>query len=162
MNAIDTSTWGEFHIGELFHIIKGTRLKSTDRIAGEIPYVGASQFNNGVTHFIANDEHLHPGNVLTVCYNGPVGTTFYQPNAFWATDDVNILYPREKVSKEALLFATPIIQKKGTEYAYTNKWKLDDMKCANIRLPAAKSGKPDWEYMKYRMQKIIEIQSRKI
>lgn len=89
---IAPDTWGEFRIDQLFRVAKGSRLKSTDRTPGSIPYVGASQFNNGITHFIGNDEHLHPGGVLTVCYNGPVGTTFYQPNEFWATDDVNVLW----------------------------------------------------------------------
>src|SRR5699024_3865600 len=124
----------------LFNVVKGSRLRSTDRSPGDIPYVGASQFNNGITHYIGNDEHIHPGGVLTVCYNGPVGTTFYQPEAFWATDDVNVLYPLSTVSPETLLFIAPIIEKVESNYAYIDKWKLEDMKAAHIKLPVDVTG----------------------
>ncbi len=159
---IDPDIWGEFRIDQLFRVVKGSRLKSTDRTPGDIPYVGASQFNNGITHFIGNDEHLHPGGVLTVCYNGPVGTTFYQPNEFWATDDVNVLYPLNDVSPEALLFIAPIIEKIGSKYAYIDKWKLADMKAAIIKLPVEMSGNPDWVYMERVMHSIIKTQESKL
>lgn len=158
MSAIDTSTWGEFRVDELFRIVKGARLTTAQRLPGEIPYVGASQFNNGITHYIGNDEKLHPGGVLSVCYNGPVGTTFYQPDPFWATDDVNVLYPKDEVSMEALLFVAPAIAKIGSEYAYIDKWKLSDMESAKIRLPQTSSGEPDWEFMERRMFRLIERQ----
>ncbi|CAB0768615.1 Restriction enzyme BgcI subunit beta [Corynebacterium diphtheriae] len=145
--TVDIETWKDFRIDELFNVVKGSRLRSTDRTPGDIPYVGASQFNNGITHYIGNDEHVHPGGVLTVCYNGPVGTTFYQPNDFWATDDVNVLYPLNKVSPETLLFLAPIIERVGSNYAYIDKWKLEDMRAANIKLPVDGTGAPDWAYM---------------
>lgn len=159
---IAPETWGEFRIDQLFRVAKGSRLKSTDRTPGNIPYVGASQFNNGITHFIGNDEHLHPGGVLTVCYNGPVGTTFYQPVEFWATDDVNVLYPLNEMSAEALLFIAPIIEKIGAKYAYIDKWKIADMKAAIIKLPVDKSSKPDWAYMERVMRSFVEAQESKL
>ena len=146
---------GEFYIGDLFDIVKGSRLKSTDQTLGSIPYVGASQFNNGITHYIGNNEHIHPGGVLTVCYDGPVGTTFYQPEPFWVTDSVNVLYPRKELSTEILLFITPIIQRVGSNFNYNDKWKLADMKTATIKLPADSSGNPDWDYMESTMKKVL-------
>lgn len=162
MTVIDTSLWGEFRIEEVFTLVKGTRLKSTDRIPGNIPYVGASQFNNGVTHLIANDDAIHPGGVLTVCYNGPVGTTFYQPEPFWATDDVNVLYPKTDLSVEVLLFIAPIIKEIGSKYAYVDKWKMKDMAASILHLPVTKSGDPDWGYMEQEMRCVIEKQKSKL
>ena len=153
---VDVSPWANFRIDQLFNVVKGSRLRSTDRSPGDIPYVGASQFNNGITHYIGNDEHIHPGGVLTVCYNGPVGTTFYQPEAFWATDDVNVLYPLSTVSPETLLFIAPIIEKVGSNYAYIDKWKLEDMKAANIKLPVDVTGAPDWAFMESAMKTLLE------
>lgn len=153
---VDITAWADFRIDQLFNVVKGSRLRSTDRTPGNIPYVGASQFNNGITHFIGNDEHIHPGGVLTVCYNGPVGATFYQPNDFWATDDVNVLYPMSTVSPEALLFIAPIIERVGSNYAYVDKWKLEDMKVAKIKLPVDATGNPDWAYMESTMKKLLE------
>lgn len=154
--AVDTHTWADFRIDKIFNVVKGSRLKSTDRIPGDIPYVGASQFNNGITHYIGNDERIHSGGVLTVCYNGPVGTTFYQPNDFWATDDVNVLYPLFKISPETLLFIAPIIEQVGKNYAYVDKWKLADMKAAVIKLPVDAAGAPDWVYMESTMKDLLE------
>lgn len=92
-DPLDTSKWGIFRIGELFDIVKGSRLTKADMHEGSIRYVGASSFNNGITTYISNDEHLHPANTLTVCYNGSdIGRTFYQTDPYWATDDVNVLY----------------------------------------------------------------------
>lgn len=159
---IDPDTWGEFRIDQLFRVVKGSRLRSTDRTPGDTPYVGASQFNNGITHYIGNDERLHPGGVLTVCYNGPVGTTFYQPTHFWATDDVNVLYPLKDVSMETLLFIAPIIEKVGSKYAYIDKWKLADMKATIIKLPIDASGFPDWAHMERVMLAFIEAQEAKL
>ena len=138
------------------NVVKGSRLRSTDRTPGTIPYVGASRFNNGITHYIGNDEHVHPGGVLTVCYNGPVGTTFYQPDDFWATDDVNVLYPVSTVSPEALLFIAPVIEQVGSNYAYVDKWKLADMKAAKIKLPVDATGAPDWAYMESVMKALLK------
>lgn len=152
---INISGWHEFRLDELFTIIKGSRLKSTDRIPGEIPYVGASRFNNGITQYISNDEHLHPGGVLTVCYNGPVGTAFYQPIQFWATDDVNVLYPATPMSMEILLFVAAAIEKVGANYAYTDKWKIDDMAASKIPLPTTSSGTPDFDFITNHMRTLI-------
>lgn len=159
---IDTSPWGSFRLDELFTIVKGSRLTTAQRVPGDTPYVGASQFNNGITHYIGNDEKVHPGGVLTVCYNGPVGTTFYQPNSFWATDDVNVLYPKTEVSKESLLFIAPIIQTVGSEYAYTNKWKKDDMAATFINLPQNYDGLPNWKYMHDYIFKLIKHQKNNL
>lgn len=154
--CINIDGWREFCIDQLFNVVKGSRLKSTDRMPGTIPYVGASRFNNGITHYIGNDEHVHPGGVLTVCYNGPVGTTFYQPDDFWATDDVNVLYPVNKVSPEALMFIAPVIERVGSNYVYVDKWKLADMKAAKIKLPVDAAGDPDWSYMESTMKDLLE------
>lgn len=159
---IDTSVWRQFRIDELFTLVKGTRLRSTDRFPGDIPYVGASQFNNGITHHIANNEAIHPGGVLTVCYNGPVGTTFYQPEPFWATDDVNVLYPKAAVPIETLLFIAPLIKEVGSKYAYVNKWKMADMAATDICLPVTPTGDPDWGYMQQLMQEKLAQQEFKL
>lgn len=159
---VDSSNWAEFRLEELFTVRKGSRLTTVQRTPGDIPYIGASQFNNGVTQHIGNNERIHPGGVLTVCYNGPVGTTFYQPNPFWATDDVNVLYPKTEVPKEALLFVVPIIEHVGKRYAYTDKWKLADMKSAAIRLPQTADGEPDWRYMELFMTELLAEQEAEL
>lgn len=153
---IDLTGWQPFRIGALFNVTKGSRLRSLDRLEGDIPYVGASLFNNGYTHMISNDEHIHPGNVLTTAYNGTIpGKTFYQPVPFWATDDVNVLYPKFEMNVELGLFIAPLIEVVGKNYVYVDKWKLQDMIDALIFLPVTSAGDPDWDFMEQTMRDVM-------
>lgn len=154
---VDTSQWGEFRVGDLFDVVKGSRLKSVDRLDGDIPYIGATMFDNGVVQYIENDENVHEGGLLTVCYDGPVGTTFYQPERFWVTDSANVLYPKFDMSEAMGLFLVPVIQEVGSKYAYVDKWKMEDMKNAILTLPAMSNGDPDWTTMESVMKQRIEI-----
>lgn len=156
MSIIDTSQWGDFRIGELFEVVKGSRLTKAAMRGGDIRYVGASQFNNGVTGTIGNNDHLHPGNVLTVCYNGPVGTTFYQDEVFWASDDVNVLYPKFDMTSRTGMFIVPIIERLGSAYAYVDKWSLEVMKSSILHLPVTPAGDPDWDMMEQTMREVTE------
>ena len=89
MGKIDTSKWEAFPISMLFSVVKGTRLTKANMRDGNINFIGASTINNGITAHIANDEHIHPENTITITYNGSVGEAFYQDKIFWASDDVN-------------------------------------------------------------------------
>ena len=62
---------------------------------GNINFIGATDSNNGVTNKIGNDEYCFTGNKITVSYNGSIARAFYQKNAFWASDDVNVLSLKE-------------------------------------------------------------------
>lgn len=144
---IDNQYWRKYMIGDLFIIKKGKRLTKTDMREGNINFIGASAVNNGVTAKIANNEYLHPPNTITVNYNGSVGVSFYQDEPFWASDDVNVLYPLFPLNKNIAMFLIPIIQSKGRQYAFVDKWKKEYMEKESLRLPACADGKPDWQYM---------------
>lgn len=151
---IDTSEWKRFPLSTLFVIKKGTRLTKADMQVGNIRFIGASAFNNGITKYISNNEALSPANVLTVNYNGSIGETFYQDKEFWASDDVNVLIPRFKMNRYIALFIAPLIKKTGqNKYAFIDKWKLADMERDCILLPANPLGQPDWKYMEKYMKK---------
>lgn len=155
-HKIDTSGWKEFKIGDLFDVIKGTRLTKADMKQGNYRFIGSSAINNGVTAYIENDEHIHAGNKLTVCYNGSIGETFYQDLPFWASDDVNVLYPKTTMSKNVCMFIAPIIKCISKKYSYVNKWRQYVMQEEYVRLPVTDEGLPDFEYMDTYMQRIME------
>ena len=104
-------------------------------------------FNNGVTALVGNDNEINEANTITVSYNGSVGQSFFQPEPYWASDDVNILTPKFKINLYIALFLTSIIRHVGQNYAFMDKWVLESMKSTTILLPADKLGKPDWEFM---------------
>jgi hypothetical protein len=153
---VDINGWREFKMGELFNIVKGKRLTKANMVEGETNFIGSSAVNNGITARIGNTEYVHAGGVLTVCYNGSVGETFFQDEEFWASDDVNILDPKKDVSRNAMLFVGAVIRHAGQSYSWANKWTRDVMLTTPITLPATESGDPDWEYMDSYMSKIMD------
>ena len=144
---LDISSWKLFQISELFNVQKGKRLTKSDMKDGKIRFIGASAINNGITAYISNDEHLHSQNTITLSYNGSIGEAFYQDEMFWASDDVNVLYPKFEMNREMALFMIPLLKTAGKRYAFIDKWKKEDMEKSKIPLPADKDGNPDYKYM---------------
>lgn len=155
MKPIETESWAPFAIGELFDVVKGTRLTKAAMLPGDIRFIGSSAMNNGVTAYIGNDEHLHSANTITVCYNGSVGESFYQDEPFWASDDVNVLYPKFDLTRNIALFITPLLREVGHGYSYIDKWKQDVMASDSILLPVCDDGSPDWLRMDTFMTDVI-------
>ena len=153
MARIDTSRWKCFAIGQIFDVIKGTRLTKANMKTGNIRFIGSSAMNNGCTAMVGN---MHPANKITVCYNGSVGETFYQDQPFLASDDVNVLYPKFDMTKEIALFIVPLIKTISTKYNYVDKWKQEVMVADEIMLPCTDDGEPDCDYMSSYMKKILE------
>lgn len=153
---IDVTSWKEFVIGDLFDVVKGTRLTKANMKPGNIRFIGSSAMNNGITATISNSTNLHPANTLTVCYNGSIGETFYQDEQFWASDDVNVLYPKFEMTRSIAMFIAPILKRVSARYMYTDKWKKETMEKDVIKLPVNASGEPDWDYMESYMSQVMQ------
>ncbi len=154
---VDTESWGKFTIQSLFEVVKGKRLTKADMREGNIRFIGASSNNNGITAFISNEGHIHPANTITLSYNGSVGEAFYQEEKFWASDDVNVLYPRFALNKYIALFMIPLLKRAGQQYAFIDKWKKEDMEKDFIMLPVDENGNPDFDYMEQHMKHAEEV-----
>lgn len=152
MSKIDTQAWKPFQISDLFSIVKGKRLTKADMVEGQLRFIGASAINNGITAFISNEEHLHPSNTITISYNGSVGEAFYQDEPFWASDDVNVLYPKFEMNRHIAMFIIPVLKKAGQRYRFIDKWKKEDMERDCIILPVDQTGRPDFSYMETYMK----------
>ncbi|MBR3085469.1 MAG: restriction endonuclease subunit S [Kiritimatiellae bacterium] len=155
MKKIVTATWKPFALGGpggLFDIVKGTRLTKSNMRDGAINFVGASAMNNGITAKIANDEHIHSAGTISVSYNGSIGEAFYQAAPFWASDDINVLYPRFTMSREIAMFFLPLIRRLGKNFAFSDKWTKDQMEKTMVPLPATSSGAPDFAFMENYMK----------
>lgn len=138
------SEW--FTLQALFDIKKGKRLTKEKMAAGTTPFIGSTELNNGVTASIA-DVPIHKGNTISVTYNGSVAEAFYQPADFWASDDVNVLYPKFELNEYRALFLTTLIRREKYRFNYGRKWHLERMQESKIRLPITSAGKPDWQFM---------------
>jgi hypothetical protein len=142
-----TDKWVPFRYDSLFDIKKGRRLTKSEMTEGKTPFIGAIDSNNGYRQYV-NVEPNHEGNTITVNYNGNgVAEAFYQAAPFWASDDVNILYPRFPLNAHVAMFICALIRKEKFRFSYGRKWHLERMKQSVLRLPATASGEPDWAFM---------------
>ncbi|MDR2438094.1 MAG: restriction endonuclease subunit S [Planctomycetaceae bacterium] len=144
---LDPLNWQWFCYGDLFKIVKGKRLTKENMITVTVPFIGATEFNNGVTAYIDNDQFIHSGNKITVSYNGSVGRAFYQPTDFFACDDVNVLEPRFNLNRYIAIFITTLIEQEQYRFNYGRKWTKEKMELSKIKLPVTSNGVPDWEFM---------------
>lgn len=139
--------FGKFKASDLFDIKKGKRLTKADMTKGDINFIGSTATNNGVTAKIGNTEYLHPGYTITVSYNGSVGEVFLQEEHFWASDDVNVWYPKFKFNTKVIEYMMTAIKKCREKYNYAAKWTLDKMQNEMLTLPITPDGDIDFDYM---------------
>lgn len=139
--------WLPFRYEKIFDVRKGKRLTKANMKPGDTPFIGAIDFNNGHRQYVDVPPE-HEANTITVNYNGNgVAEAFYQPVPFWASDDVNVLYPRFDLNPHVAMFLCALIRKEKYRFSYGRKWGLVRMKKSVIRLPATATGEPDWAFI---------------
>jgi len=144
---LNTDSWKMFALQDIFEIRKGQRLTKANMIPGDTPYIGASDTSNGVTARIGQVP-IHQGGTISVSYNGSVAEAFYQPVSYWATDDVNVLYPKGfELTPSTALFICTVIRLEKYRFNYGRKWHLERMRESTVKLPVNKHGEPDWGYI---------------
>lgn len=162
---VDVSKWGEFKVGELFDMFPGRRLKKGDFEDGDIPFVMASSYNNGVVTTLSNPISMNE-NFLTADIFGNV---FYQKELVGYGDDncgLKLKY-RDGRPNEYLFLAT-MISSISVQASFTNKlrgtWYIEQ----TILLPL----KPyqgdysqediDWDYMESFMSKFQNLAKNRV
>lgn len=139
--------WKPFRIGDLFDLHKGKRLTKLNRMPGSVPFIGALDKNNGLVQNVAGVA-AHPAGAMTCNYNGNgVAEAFYQPAPFMASDDVNVLYPKFKLTPAIAMFVATMFRAEKYRFSYGRKWHVERMRDSTIWLPTIKAGTPDWEFM---------------
>ena len=163
---LNDRNWNNFRYDEIFDIKKGFyNKKPVEVIGGDIPFIGATDSNNGVTSLCdletiehtsktgdeknaPIEEKLYNGNCITVSNNGSVGYAFYQSKEFTCTHDVNPLYLKGyDLNPYIAMFLCTIIEKDRFRWTYGRKWRPARMPSSIISLPATESGSPDWQFM---------------
>ena len=163
---LNTHQWKEFKYPEIFDIRKGFYNKKPEHnVAGIIPFLGATEKNNGVTEYYSIEdiklaskngddantqisEKLFPPNAVCVTNNGSVGFAFFQDRQFTCSHDVNPLYLRDdEFNVYTGLFVAAVIMKDRYRWDYGRKWRPARMEKSVISLPQNAKGKPDWGFM---------------
>lgn len=163
---LNVDKWKEFNYIDIFEIRKGFYNKKPEHVVpGDIPFLGATDKNNGVTEYYSLEdieiasktgnepnsplsEKIFPAHALCVTNNGSVGFAYYQNREFTCSHDVNPLYIIDGDFNEyTALFVATVIKKDRYRWAYGRKWRPERMVKSKIMLPVTDTGKPDWHYM---------------
>lgn len=143
---LNTVEWKYFKLTALFKITGSKTTSLLDLIdygEGEYPYVTTKATNNGVAGFY--NFFTESGNVLTVD-SAVSGYCSYQPLGFSASDHVEKLIPKFKMTKYVAMFLVTILNLEIYRYNYGRKASQTRMKKISIKLPS-KNNKPDFELM---------------
>ena len=151
---IDTSTWKEFRVGDLFSCETTLGIPSKNDLEdGDINYITRSASYNGFSRTCGNEDHLNKGNCITIGAEGFV--------AFWQTDDFvagNKVYAlrHPKLNEINGLFVCTTLNALSSRYSFADARVLDKIKVEVIKLPATSDGQPDWDYMESYMKAVME------
>lgn len=146
--ALDEKEWTHFKMPEVFDLIqRGKRLKNADHVPGIVPYVSSTANNNGVDDYIEATPGTRVfGDCISLANSGSVGTAFYEPFEYVASDHVTAL-KTEGMSKYVYLFLTATIEKQGSNFNFNREINDARIKNMQIMLPVDDAGEPDYAYM---------------
>ena len=157
MNLQDRE-WDSFIIKDIFdEVERGKRLKKGDHIPGNRPYVSSTALNNGVDGFIGNEDKVRVfSNCLSLANSGSVGSCFYEPFEFIASDHVTHLQ-KTGLSYRQYLFMATMLSRLSEKYNFNREINDDRISREKIFLPIDSSGNPDFEFMEAYVKELEDV-----
>lgn len=136
----------KFRLDEIFNTIKrGKRIRSLDRIDGNLPFITAGLEKMGFSSFIGNPEaEVFPGGSLTI---DMFGNTFYRGYKYGADDHIAILFNTNKqYSKKVLQYMQTSINKAIVgKFSYSRNFYASDAPEVEIYIPVKEDNSLDTE-----------------
>lgn len=157
--------WRQFSLSSIFDIKDGYYNKKPPVEGGRIPFLSATQYNNGISTFYTEeiilaydkvgektskdiDKRIFDGNCLTITNNGSVGNVYYQAEKFTCSHDVTPIYLKGyKLNSSLAKFLIPMLEQSGKSFEYAKKWRPKRMRKSSLLLPVDKQGNPNWHFM---------------
>lgn len=135
--SLDTSTWGEFTVSQVFDLKYGVNLALNACVESDGPdatnFVSRTDSNNGVSARIdpVPGVEVQEAGLISVATGGSVLASFLQPDPFYSGRDLYVLKPKaDGVSTAAKLFLITVLE--------ANKFKFNYGRQANKSLPDIK------------------------
>lgn len=149
-NHFDKADWKEFFLDEICNINSGVKLTKSNMNEGKMPFIGATDSNNGIINFISNTNKSLDKNILGVNYNGNVVENFYHPYECIFSDDVKRISFKddEGQNKYCYLFLKQMMLQQKEKYRYAYKFNGDRMARQKIMMPVDIHAKIDFDLMK--------------
>lgn len=145
LKDFDNLKWQSFNLENLFgKATRGKRLKSNDRILGDLPFVTAGETDEGVSAFIGNNVTIFSENTTTI---DMFGSAKYRNYKYGGDDHIAVVHT-QNLPKLASIFVTTAIHKTSYngQFNYGRNFYAKDADSLNISLPT-KENKPDYETM---------------
>lgn len=152
---IDTSSWKEFTVDDLFTIIngKGITAEEIENNPGDFEAVQSGEGNNGVIGFIDKDYCRSMNyaycekHCLTVARSGTSGFVSFHENGCVVGDSAKILLLKEQQSTQAYLFLQTLLAANRFKYTYGRKVTESLYGKTIVKLPVTADDKPDWQWI---------------
>ena len=143
--------WRAFFIDDLFRIESG-KCSQANRLQHDehgVPYIGATNRNNGVVSFVRPVEKLiQRGNCIAFIKQGEgsVGYSVYKAEDFIASTSVALGYA-DFLNRHVGIFITTVADKVRGRYSFNYPRSETRLKREKLMLPVNDAGEPDFEYM---------------
>ena len=137
--------WQEFNLEKLFgKSTRGKRLKSADRVDGNLPFVTAGEAETGISAYIGNIVEIFSKNTTTI---DMFGSAKYRNYDYGADDHVAVVHT-ENLNKFASIFVATSINKASNTglFSYSRNFYAKDADNLNINLPI-KNGEINYKFM---------------
>lgn len=162
--TLDSVEWGVFRIKDIFTIENCKCSKVSGLDTGRIPYVGATNQNNGTINYLSKyDNLITKGNcIVFVCDGeGSMGYSFYKYEDFIGTTTVKV-GRNTKLNKFNGMFITTVADTVRGKYNFGYKRNELRLKNETLSLPIDSNGNPNWQFMEDYIKQEMKVQSRKI
>lgn len=162
---INTSSWREFTLDDLFDIKSPSARSEKSYEAGEVDYVSSGAFNNGIANHLQpkDGEELDKGHCITV---SPLdGSSFWQEEDFMGRGgsgaSISMLY-NDNLNNLRALFICSVIRNTARKFGYSDLLNSKNLRTLNLKLPATSDGQPDWDYMESYMKAVMEVSEKSL
>ena len=157
ISSLKDKKWKEFFIVDIFPSIqRGKRLIKDNQISGNVPYVSSTAMNNGVDNFIQYDSKKMRKfkNCLSVANSGSVGSSFYEPFEYIASDHVTHL-KNDKFNQYIYFFIATMTNRWSQKYNFNREINDPRISREKILLPVNSNDEPDYVYMEKYIKNIF-------
>ena len=164
-HIVGMAKWKRFHLYDegLFEIDMGTKLDRVKmtQVDPEVNFVGRANANNGITAQVDRIKGLEPyaaGNMTLSLGGEYLGSCFVQPEAFYTSQNVVVLKPKQEMSFAVKQFIATMIFRESRSYykAFIDELNRHIKTDFSFYLPVDSDGKPDWSYMDSYMKNLVQ------
>ncbi|WP_285651587.1 restriction endonuclease subunit S, partial [Helicobacter ailurogastricus] len=171
--SLDSFKWREFSFSEVFIYERGRRYKRGDHTSGEIAYISSSALNNGVDGFVSPPSYMKiHQNKITLANSGSVGSCFYHPYPFVASDHCMVVWLKEReLNRHLALFCTTILRHSVQhKYGFNREINKERLLEESFKLPTHEDGTIAYDLMesliraleKQQIERVMALWDRKL